>query len=536
MSCSFGSTSSRWRAALAALGLGLGAALPAQDAPHTPACAVIELALPTADSMVATVREPRCGALRVVLTSAPVRVSPGEGVYMPERTFAFDLAIENAGDSAVALPLKLWSAKLEFVKYGRVHRPEIAREYGTYSLWTGRGMQQPWEFTAATGDARTLAPGARSGSARVTFVSQPLATGFLMTLTTDARHRDVVRTTPLPPVTPRLYGLTDGARQLVEAAQLPKLHGVREIFTDGARGLQFFSVSWGDGQDCPGGCFYSSAIGVSTGGRAGWLRADNYQSDTALDARLKAAAFVPTPDDDHLLSEELAQTVAGVDHGLTQVLLSVSIASPRIPRERLLRLVEEQYFVREGLLNDLLNAPAVRSDIELLTLLAFLPRGYNVQRITAQRLLAARASALLDDPTTSTRTLFAMWQGGGYSERDSVLVRRLAAHPNARASVAILAKMSWRFPWAEEQLLASVAAPPDVIAKLRAYLGPDTRVRDRIGEELLRDPRTAHDLQILTILAHRSAQEVAWAACRRLPEDALLCDGEYPLRPIRDGH
>jgi hypothetical protein len=83
------------RAWVLALALGLPAAARAQ-VPRE--CATIELTLPSADSMIAAVRQPMCGALRVVITRAPQRVVPGMGIYMPERTFTFEVAVENAGD------------------------------------------------------------------------------------------------------------------------------------------------------------------------------------------------------------------------------------------------------------------------------------------------------------------------------------------------------------------------------------------------------------------------------------------------------
>jgi hypothetical protein len=333
------------RAWVLALALGLPAAARAQ-VPRE--CATIELTLPSADSMIAAVRQPMCGALRVVITRAPQRVVPGMGIYMPERTFTFEVAVENAGDTAIRVPIRMEAERLLLVKYGRVHPVGVSFPYGSVTTFRGGELQVPWRFTAPEGGESLLAPGARSTPATIGIGTMPLATGFLLTLRDGPeRPRPSEPLGGFPSNGRRAVALDQAAQRLIDATAFPRQRTVRELFTDSARALQFFSVTYGQGQDCPGGCFYSTAIGIRSGARVGWLHVRNYESDTALAGRLARGAFHLTPEDDHLLSEELAgaleRPVFNEQYELRQVLRSISVASPRIPRERLVKLVEAQY-------------------------------------------------------------------------------------------------------------------------------------------------------------------------------------------------
>lgn len=519
----------RWMRVLLLL-LSVPYALRAQS---TASCIAIELQLPTADTMLVAIPRNRCGPLRVVIAKPPTLVALPSGVYRPERVFTLDIAMENTSDTTISFPITMLADSSSFVRYGRTLSRYFVHAYASSLTWTDGGNPGMWRFTAPPlGDTR-LAPGARTAPRTISLQTSPLATGFILWMSRDAgsNSRRDERVAP-----PALRALSAPAQALVQAMQLPKLRSTGTVYTDSARALEFFLVSYGDGQDCPGGCFYSSAIGVRHGSRVGWISTDNYQKDTALDARLARASYRLTPADDYLLSAELAESLARLHlqyrYSLTETLQAISVASPRIPRERLVALIGELYGGRrDALAHQLLAAPAVRGDPALLTLLGFLPRGFDGERFAAQRLLAAQAPALLADPRTPTRTLFAMTLGGGYTERDSVMVRAIVAHPNARNSPAILAQFAWRFPEVHPRILAALDAPPDITARLAYVLAMrDRRVRE-IARELLADPIGGRHLGLLMVLATVAPQEERWAACRRLPEDGL-CPDDWPFRPI----
>lgn len=502
-------------------------------AQRTSSCIAIELQLPTADTMLVAMQRNRCGPLRVVITKPPTLVALPAGMYRPERVFTLDIAMENTSDTAISLPITMLADSSSFVRHGRTLSRYFVHAYASSLTWTDGGNPGTWRFTAPPmGDTR-LAPGARTAPRTISLQTSPLATGFILWMSLDAGPSSRRYEWVAPPP---LMALSAPAQALVEAMQLPKLRSAGTVYVDSTRALEFFLVSYGDGQDCPGGCFYSNAIGVRHGSRVGWISTDNYQKDTALDARLARAAYRLTPADDYLLSAELAESLARLhlqySYALTETLQAISVASPRIPRERLVALIGELYGGRrDGLVHQLLAAPAVRGDPELLTLLGFLPRGFDGERFAAQRLLAAQAPALLANPRTPTRTLFAMTLGGGYAERDSVIVRTIVAHPNARNSPAILAQFAWRFPEVHPLILAALDVPRDIEVRL-AYI---LVMRDqRVGElarELLADGIAGRHLGVLTVLASVAPQEQRWAACRRLPEDGL-CPDDWPFRPI----
>ncbi len=197
-----------------------------------------------------------------------------------------------------------------------------------------------------------------------------------------------------------------------------------------------------------------------------------------------------------------------------------------------MRLVESSYSsARNDLLNELIEVPAVRSDVEMLTILAFLPNPYYFVRQKAEQLLAARAEELAADPRTSTRTLYVLLMQWWHPVSTAV-TRIIADHPNARNSPALLARLVVNRPEYKDALVASVAAPPDLKASLSRYIDERQRGIDSTAWALLRDPRVLENTSILSVLAHLGGQELMWAASRHLPEDALLAPDDYPFRAI----
>ncbi len=162
-----------------------------------------------------------------------------------------------------------------------------------------------------------------------------MATGFILCLWIDALPRPpyVPKSPPpwerRPPIsTP----LSREARRLIDATAFPLRREMEVLYADPARGLQFFEVGFGHPQDCLAGCFCSSAIGVQTRTRAGWVTVNNEESDTNLAARLKASMFVPTKEDGYLLSQEFSDAVEANDRRrFTSLATDVRLMALRSP-------------------------------------------------------------------------------------------------------------------------------------------------------------------------------------------------------------
>lgn len=501
-------------------------------------CAHVVLALPTADSMVAHIAGSHCGPARLVITSVARRIPMPDGIYMPARNFAFEVAIENTSDTALRLPIEMHLDRMQTQRFGRTVSQPSNLASGEPVFWVGQSIQWPWRFKTDESGGPLLAPGAQSAPVTVMLQTQPLATGFTLAFWIDAlrRPKDIsvqpwqirLPTTPLH----RVPG------ELVEAMAFPKPQAPQVLYDEPARALQFFEIRYGDPQDCVGGCFFSSAIGVRFGAHAGWLVTHDYHGDTGHVARMRAQTFVPRQEERYLLSDSLADAIAANARlrQLGEYVLAMSIKSPFIPRERLVRLVEQRYEELGPVTRQLLDAETVRADPHLLTLLAFLPDIQAFDRGEAERQLVAQASALVADSRTSTRTLFVLVRGGyGVGSGQEPNARAIVAHPNGRNSTALLALMLPHHRWIQAPLLATIDADPDVKALLVRYTAGDYGGRESaaITSSLLGDPRTANDPHILALLAQYGQQEVRWAACRRLPEEALRCYDDSPSRAIR---
>lgn len=73
----------------------------------------------------------------------------------------------------------------------------------------------------------------------------------------------------------------------VETAQLPSAQPTKIIYTVPAQALTFFTVSYGEPQDCLAGCFYSQGYGLQYQERIGWMSFDHF--DQAVSDEVIAA-------------------------------------------------------------------------------------------------------------------------------------------------------------------------------------------------------------------------------------------------------
>jgi predicted RNA polymerase sigma factor len=73
-------------------------------------CIMLELVLPTADSLIARVPQPKCGAVRIIMTGSPERMSLPPGYHQPERVFRIPVALENVGAQTLGSTLGIAAA------------------------------------------------------------------------------------------------------------------------------------------------------------------------------------------------------------------------------------------------------------------------------------------------------------------------------------------------------------------------------------------------------------------------------------------
>lgn len=97
----------------------------------------------------------------------------------------------------------------------------------------------------------------------------------------------------------------------VETAQLPSAQPTKIIYTVPDQDLVFFTVAYGEPQDCLAGCFYSQGYGLQYQERIGWMSFDHF--DQAVSDETIAA--LPTFD---IRSSDLVLYDASVLSGLEQ--------------------------------------------------------------------------------------------------------------------------------------------------------------------------------------------------------------------------
>ncbi|MDO9694206.1 MAG: hypothetical protein Q7W56_05710 [Candidatus Latescibacteria bacterium] len=161
------------------------------------------------------------------------------------------------------------------------------------------------------------------------------------------------------------------------------------LLTDNS-GCEFFVCAYGEGLDCPSGCFYSRAIGVRCGERIGWLGFIDYHGYVADAGR----SYDVLESDATLFDVDTWFDLYDVDrYACLRILLPALARDEQTSRSALLAisaLLSTHISVQIG--EDLLGNPAVATDREILTILAALP-AVNGDLYAAVR---ARAQELLD--------------------------------------------------------------------------------------------------------------------------------------------
>jgi len=67
-------------------------------------------------------------------------------------------------------------------------------------------------------------------------------------------------------------------QNFVDSSNFPQVQKVNILLSNPKENLKFFQVSFGKPQDCPSGCFYSSALGLKYNGKIGWISIEDYDS------------------------------------------------------------------------------------------------------------------------------------------------------------------------------------------------------------------------------------------------------------------
>jgi hypothetical protein len=499
----------------------------------TARCAVLDLVLPNADSMVARVAESHCGPLRLVVVGAPKLRRLPPGTYIPERAFDIPVAWENASDRALPVPISMRVDSAVPIQRGRQLPAFFGRNFGSPTFF--EGYEGPWTFRAAATDASSLGSGQRSGVLSVTMATNAHTQGVRIWLWADVLKKPPNRPFTTPGWHPkRPVPLGDAVTSFVRAAGFPKLRETTMDFYEARHDLRVFSVRYGEPQDCVGGCFYSTAIGLQVGPRLGWVKLWNYDGSARNAVRYVGDhMFRPTPDDAYVLSQEFTDTVAALHwrHSalVDQALLPMVLQSPFVSRSRLVNYAKGLFIeLDQALAAQLVDVPKVRQDAELLTLLANLPSPYTWASDVARQVIQKRASELIARPDVSPRTLFVL-ATVLHPNSDSALMMSIAAHPNAKQNPAILTVLAVNHPRLHGQLLDAVHASPRVKEMLGRVLS--SRGAESLGWALLRDEEAGANEDVLLVLANMGWQEVMWAAARRLPETALS-RSERPFIPL----
>ncbi|HXN76554.1 MAG TPA: hypothetical protein VN876_07955, partial [Gemmatimonadaceae bacterium] len=339
---------------------------------------MVELSLRTEDTVAVSIPLPDCGDLRLVSDGPAIVLRPGIG------DFTIPIALENVGTRPIRTPLEVQIDSVTQFRDGRQIANFFSRGFYEIASWEGRFMQSPWRLGPSTepapppeagGTPSILLPGKRTGSATIRLSVSPTARTL--------RFWIGLRGVPRPGVPdqfvarkPSRYPLDSAARSLIAAMRFPKLRDSVGLYRDASHGLLIFSASYGEPQDCPSGCFYSGALGISYRGRAGWLVDDAYD-DTATSLRAVYRMFEPTSDDSYLFSLFLGPTeprFGGADWLIQAPLLSNLLHSPVVPRALLQRKIDPLFGdVDQYMANLLVRLPTVRRDAGLLTSLVFLP-------------------------------------------------------------------------------------------------------------------------------------------------------------------
>jgi hypothetical protein len=161
--------------------------------------------------------------------------------------------------------------------------------------------------------------------------------------------------------------------------------------------MEVFRVSYGEGLDCPSGCFYSMAVGMHYGDRAGWLGFEDFHEHQPDSSRF--FDFLET--DTLLFDADTWFTMMLESWSACFDMLLPALAHDEQTSRNALLMLSTLIYSHESLeiAEYLVANPTVMSDAEILGILAGLP----VIRWDVYAEVRSRAQELLDDFSAGPR-------------------------------------------------------------------------------------------------------------------------------------
>jgi len=199
--------------------------------------------------------------------------------------------------------------------------------------------------------------------------------------------------TPSKPYSPPVVKSNDSVDTFVKNANFPKSSGVNIFINTPTQNLQVFSVSYGEPQDCPSGCFFSNATGIKYGNKIGWISVNDYDQIYDQINVSKLIMYDFGASDTYLYTDEFSQALKSKNDWVYQNAFLPKLAKDKdVPRNVLLKIANGlSSYIQPSLANNLLENSAVKNDREILTIIANLPvfsgDAYSEVRAKAQALL-----------------------------------------------------------------------------------------------------------------------------------------------------
>lgn len=194
--------------------------------------------------------------------------------------------------------------------------------------------------------------------------------------------------TPSKPSSP-VVKPSDDIDSFVKNSNFPKTSNVNVSINIPTQDLKVFKISYGEPQDCPSGCFFSNATGIKYGNKIGWISINNYDSINIS----RATMYDFTASDTYLYTDEFSRLLKSKDDWVYQNAFLLELAKDKdVPKNILLRIANGlSSYIQPALANNLLENSTVKSDREILTVIANLP----VSSGDAYREARAKALTLL---------------------------------------------------------------------------------------------------------------------------------------------
>ena len=195
--------------------------------------------------------------------------------------------------------------------------------------------------------------------------------------------------TPAKPYSPPVVKSGDGIENFIKNANFPKSSSVNVSINLPTQNLQVFSVSYGEPQDCPSGCFFSDATGIKYGTKIGWISINDYDNINVS----KLIMYDFGASDTYLYTDEFSQSLKSKNNWVYQNAFLPELTKDKdVPRNVLLKIANGlSSYIQPSLANNLLENSAVKNDSEILTIIANLPvfsgDAYGEVRAKAQALL-----------------------------------------------------------------------------------------------------------------------------------------------------